>query len=112
MGEDTEDPEIAVLHPQGRLDLAGAPTLETLLSKAAATHRLCVVDLSQIAFLASVGIRALLHAARDLNARGGRLVLSGPTREVAKVLAVSGVAALLPIAPDLAEAIRLAKPDA
>ena len=112
MGEDTEDPEIAVLHPQGRLDLAGAPTLETLLSKAAATHRLCVVDLSQIAFLASVGIRALLHAARDLNARGGRLVLSGPTREVAKVLAVSGVAALLPIAPDRAEAIRLAKPDA
>lgn len=101
---------IAIVRPQGRLDLGGLAGLDKALADAA-RHNCCIVDLSGVAFLASVGIRSLIHAARDLNARGGRMVLLGPSHDVEKVLVVSGVSSLLPLVHGLDEAVRLAKAD-
>ena len=102
---------IAVVRPRGRLDLGGLAGLDTALADAAARHNCCIVDLSGVTFLASVGIRSLIHAARDLHSRGGRMVLLGPSHDVEKVLVVSGVSSLLPLVHGLDEAVRMAKAD-
>ena len=98
----------AVIRPQGRLDLNGVGNLDALLAEAAARNPRCIVDLSLVVFLSSVGIRALIHAARDLRAKGGGMVLLSPMQDVEKVLMVSGIAGLIPLARDLAEAIAMA----
>lgn len=41
-----------------------------------------IVDLSEVTFLASIGMRMLISAARALNNRGRRMVLLSPTPEV------------------------------
>jgi anti-anti-sigma factor len=59
------------------------------------------VDLSQVPFLASIGIRILLTNARVLRQRGGRMALLNPQSMVEEVLKVTGIESIIPIFHDL-----------
>lgn len=94
----------------GRLDVPGTDAISTKFTAFAATakHRI-VVDLSQVSFLASMGIRALIMNAKAQNQRGGRLVVFiGDNASVGQVLEGSGVDALIPVFTDMAEGQRAA----
>lgn len=90
---------------EGRMDLDGVRSIDAAFSaETAADKRTLVVDLSQVSFLASVGTRALLNAARAQAALGGRLVLAAPGPMVRKVLEATGVTQIVPTYPDVAAA--------
>jgi anti-anti-sigma factor len=68
-----------------------------------------VVDLSDLRFLASVGIRALIASAKEVQQRGGKMVLvvnSGST--VRMSLEATGVDELIPVFKDASEAEKAA----
>ena len=76
----------------GDLDMAGVGAVEKRL------FELCggdppqvIVDLSGVGFIGSFGIRMLLQAIKTISARGGRLVLSNPTKIVHSALDISGL---------------------
>jgi anti-anti-sigma factor len=82
----------------GRLDLEGTQSI----SFAATVRPLnVIVDLSAVSFLASIGIRMLLTAARAQASRGGKVILAAPQDSVRKVLEAAGVDQLVPITHDL-----------
>jgi anti-anti-sigma factor len=86
----------------GRLDSAGVEAIDHRLSALTATEAARVlVDLSQVSFLASIGIRSLLTNARALRKRGGRMALLSPQAVVEEVLKVTGIEAMIPIFHDL-----------
>jgi anti-anti-sigma factor len=88
----------------GRLDTAGAQQIDLPFTRLTATRpALIVVDLSQVSFLASMGIRTLLASAKALG-RGGRMVLANPQPLVQEVLKVAGIDELIPVYADLASA--------
>ncbi len=90
----------------GRLDSAGASAVEIPFSAAILpAGRSTAVDLSQVTFLASLGIRMLLTTARSLASKGGRLVIYGATPAVAEVLETSGIGEIVPVAMSEAEAL-------
>jgi anti-anti-sigma factor len=60
-----------------------------------------VVDLSQVGFLASIGIRTLMMAAKANRSKGGRLVLLNPGEMVRKVLTTCGADSVLTIFSEL-----------
>lgn len=89
----------------GRLDLEGTQSVEQKFSFAATIQPLnVIVDLSAVTFLASIGIRMLLTAARAQASRGGKMVLAAPQDPVRKVLEAAGVDQLVPISADVAAA--------
>ena len=88
----------------GRLDIAGAEAIALPLSTLAGAKQGLIVDMSGVSFIASIGIRHLVTAAKALSRRGGRLVLLNPTALVTEVLATSGLTDLLPIVKSQAEA--------
>jgi anti-sigma B factor antagonist len=51
-----------------------------------------------VSFLASIGIRILIMTARTLGSKGGRLVVYSPSEEVIRVLRVTGIDNIIPIA--------------
>ena len=55
-------------------------------------------------FLASIGIRTLLLAAKAVSGRGGKMVLVNPDANVTKVLEMAGIDSLIPICRSLDEA--------
>jgi anti-anti-sigma factor len=72
----------------GELDLASAPMFEDAVSPALRDGAELTLDLSNLAFLDSIGVRALFSVADAAGARGGEVVLANPTRTVANTLAL------------------------
>jgi len=96
----------------GRLDIVGVGAIETRFAGyCAGENPRILVDLSQVEFLASIGIRLLVLNAKSITSRGGRMVLLGPIPEVRTVLEVTGIPAIIPIYDGLesAEAVLLVK---
>jgi anti-anti-sigma factor len=82
----------------GKLDIIGAGEIETKFADHCKGERArVVVDLSEVEFLASIGIRLLTLTAKSIASRGGRMVLLNPVPEVHRVLDVTGIPAIIPI---------------
>jgi len=90
----------------GRLDTPGVDTIETRFA-AAAARKNALIDLSDVTFLASMGIRMLLSAARALKLSGHKLILFGAPSLVGETLEHAGLSQIVPIAPDEATALQL-----
>ena len=82
---------------RGRFDTTGAVLVELPFNKIATEKRAVIVDLSDVSFLASYGIRVLLVGAKIIKSKGGKLVVVCPENNVAKVLKTAGTDALLPM---------------
>ena len=70
----------------GDLDLASAPIFEDAVRSALHGEGDLTFDLSNLAFLDSIGVRALFSAADAVGAHGGQVVLASPNRTVANTL--------------------------
>jgi len=85
----------------GRMDLQGTQQIDQQFAFTTSTQPLrLAVDLSNVSFVASIGMRTLLTAARAQASRGGKMVLFGPTEMVRKVLMTAGVDTIVPIVDD------------
>ncbi len=92
----------------GRLDTTGAEEIVESFSQATGgRQRPAIVDLSEIEFMASRGIGVLVANGNRLLKAGHKLVLLNPQGLVESVLRTSRVDAVMPIAYDLDEAIRI-----
>jgi anti-sigma B factor antagonist len=107
MGIATEDLPGGILRVilDGRLDIEGAAAIDLRMNVIAGAHKAVLVDLGQVSFLGSMGLRALVSPARAIKNRGGKLVLCGPNEMVANVLKTSGIDTLIPVCGDLETAI-------
>lgn len=72
----------------GDLDAHSSATFESALSSAGGT---VVVDLSEVPFADSSGLRVILALHRRLEASDGRLVIRAPSRRVDRLLTVTGL---------------------
>jgi len=73
------DPDCTCVHVVGELDMATAPQLELTLRDALAQPRLVVLDLSDLAFIDTAGVHAIVNATLHAREQGRRLVvLRGP----------------------------------
>jgi len=105
------DNDIRFLKLNGKLDIAGTGEIETqFASYCSGENARVVVDLSDVDFLASVGIRFLTLTAKAIASRGGKMVLLNPTPEVYSVLEVTGIPSVIPVYShfESAEAVLLA----
>ncbi len=85
----------------GRLDVNGALEIDDPFRDAVAGKKHVVVDLAEVSFLASLGIRTLVSGAKAASSNGGKLVVLAPQRNVEKVLRESNIDTLIPIIRDL-----------
>jgi anti-anti-sigma factor len=91
----------------GRLDINGAAMAEIPISLAAKNCRRLVIDMSEVSYVASLGVRHLVMAAKTVGRGGGMLVLFSVTAPVAEVLETMGITDLIPIAATEAAALEL-----
>ncbi len=88
----------AVVSPRGRVDATTSSQLERALREPIAAGRCSVlVDLAQTTYISSSGLRVLLVAAKELNRRGGSLLLCCAQPGVSRVLRMTGFAEIFPL---------------
>ena len=89
----------------GRLDIEGAAAVDLPMNVIAGSRKAVLVDLRNVSFLGSMGLRALVAPARAIKSRGGKIVLFGPNESVEKVLKTSGIDTLIPVHHELQSAL-------
>jgi anti-sigma B factor antagonist len=94
----------------GKLDIAGAQIVELPMATVSGAKCNVVIDMVGVDFIASIGIRHLVIAAKTVARNSRRLILLSPNALVTDVLMTSGLQDLLPIARSDDEAKTLLTP--
>jgi anti-anti-sigma factor len=93
----------------GRMDIEGALSVDERFKVLSRLRRSLVVDLAELTFMASMGLRTLVMAARSLADLGGKMTLANPQPNVEKVLETSGIGEMIGVHPSLESAIAALK---
>jgi len=103
-----KDDQVTHLALVGRLDALGVQKIELHFTALTASRRKpAVVDLAEVTFLSSLGVRILLGSARALAAHGTKLVLVNPQPQVLQVLQLGQIVAIIPVETDVPAAFAL-----
>lgn len=98
--------DVVIAKLAGRLDSSSAPSAEEQLTRllGGASPRL-VVDLSQLDYISSAGLRVLLLVARKVQQAHGKLVMFGLSPGVREVFSISGFDTIFVIRDDAGAAL-------
>ena len=89
---------IITLHAAGPVDGNTAATLqEPLLAAAADPSATVCLDLAQVPYMSSAGLRVLLLAAKALRTRGERLQLAHVPPHIQNVLGIAGFTSFMDV---------------
>lgn len=90
-----------VLSVSGELDLASSPMLEEQVERAVAgAPAVVIIDLRQLEFMDSTGLSVLIRAHQRAQEHGHRLAIVNGSRQVRRLLSLTGVADRLTIVDD------------
>jgi|SRR5262245_15205705 len=89
---------VVVIHAVGAVDSTTAPMLqEPLLQAAESPSGALQLDLAQVSFLSSAGMRVLLLAAKALQKRGERLRLLNVPQQIHSLLNLAGFTSFIDV---------------
>jgi anti-anti-sigma factor len=106
----TLTPSLTKITLVGQMNAAGAQKIDLSFNVTVGASQNVLVDMTEVDFLASMGIRTLVVGAKALNRRGGRMVIMKPTPDVEQVLIASGIDSLISIVHAQDEALALLAP--
>lgn len=89
----------------GRMDIEGSAAIDLRMNVVAGTAKKLLVDMQNVSFLGSMGLRSLVLPAQAVSRRGGKVVLFAPPKMVEDVLRASNIQAIIPIHHDMVEAL-------
>lgn len=96
---------IRLIKLTGRLDIMGVNEVELKFTAyCSGENPRVIVDLSEVDYLASIGIRLLMLNAKSIASRGGKIVIISPIPEVQNVLEITGIPSIIPIYSQLESA--------
>jgi anti-anti-sigma factor len=94
----------------GRLDTPGVDAVETRLTAHLVPRGArAMIDLSQVTFIGSGGIRMFITIARALGRKGGKLVLYGAQPLVAQVFDTTSLNEIVPVRADATAAATVVR---
>jgi len=92
----------------GRLDTSSVDRLEvSFVAGIVPKGQNTIVDLSEVSFMASLGIRMLLSVARALSRQGAKFVLYGASDAIMDIIETTALSTIIPVAPTEADALAV-----
>lgn len=100
--ESTVD-DVLHVHLGGEFDVSEADWVEETLSAAAPHHRRMEVDLSDVSFIDSAGLRALVTLKQRAGLIGLVMSYANPSEEVCRTLKAAGIDELVELSPPVSD---------
>lgn len=103
----TTDTGVDVVRLSGRLNMASAPDLATLVGdRVRDGHTRIVVDMSGVEFMDSSGLGVLVACLKQTREAGGDLRLAAPSPQVSTVLDLTNLSTIMRPADSVAAAVE------
>jgi anti-sigma B factor antagonist len=100
LSQEIVDGDIYKMSLHGALDIAGSAQVDPQFQMAVAKQRKLIVDIAEVDFLASIGIRTLVKSAKGLAEKGGRMAVYGAQEAPKRVLESTGVDRIIMLVED------------
>lgn len=84
----------------GKLDLKGAEQIDLKFSALASSRPRVAIDLTDVDYIASMGVRTLMMSGRAAAKRGNKVVIFGACENVHKVITTCGLDEVIPMTAD------------
>jgi anti-sigma B factor antagonist len=98
--------QVSVMAVTGRVDSATAPELENALKKLVEAEKTQIVlDLKNVEYMSSAGLRAMVSTLKAVKRVNGDLRLASPSPRVEEVLRLAGLTSIFSIHPTRDEAV-------
>jgi anti-sigma B factor antagonist len=81
---------VALIELKGDIDGSSAPLVQADILSVAAPNLKMILDLSQVSYLSSAGLRMLLSVYRQMSAQDGQVILVGLIEEIQDTMSVTG----------------------
>ena len=95
--ETSREEEKLCLKVKGRLDTMTSPQLDKEVETNLKGTELLTMDLSELDYVSSAGLRVLLSAHKSMKKQGGSMVVRGVNEEVQEVFTITGFSEILTI---------------
>lgn len=82
--------DIVYITIQGSIDSNTAGELQSRILEELASRNQVIMDLTEVDFLSSAGLRILLMLYRQLNAHGGKVLLVNVSEEICDIMSMTG----------------------
>ncbi len=99
------DGDITRVILDGRLDIEGAAAIDLPMNVTAGSARYLLIDMRNVSFIGSMGLRSIVIPAKNVHRRGGKVALLGPVPMVEEVLKASKIDEVIPIFHNLDAAL-------
>lgn len=97
--------DVMVVTVSGRVDSVTAGTLDSQLARIAREHNKIVLDLSNVSYLSSAGVRAIVRMLQSAQKSGGGVKLAHLPGNVVEVLQTVGMMGMLQVYPSVDAAV-------
>ena len=104
------DGETLTLCLAGRLDKLTGPTFDAEFRASSPGFKETVLDISELGYLSSAGLRSLIMASNQMKKQGGVLTVKNPTPDVMDVFEMTNFGRLIRIVKDEEGAPEVEKP--
>jgi len=99
--------DVFVLHVKGRLDVVSSPIVEKRILEAINEgHKHLLLEIAEVSYLSSSGMRMLLSIAKKLRTSSGKLAICNLSTNVLDVLKMAGFDHILQLFKTEEEALR------
>ena len=96
----------SVVTASGRVDSNTAPTFEGALKDVIeGGQRNVVLELTEVEFMSSAGLRAMVSSLKACKGGGGSLVVAAPSNRVVEVMQLAGLTSLFSVFDDVTAAV-------
>mgnify|MGYP001766764871 FL=1 len=101
---------VQVVSINGELDSTTTPAVQEKIIVLAAPEARILLDMSQVQYMSSAGLRMFLLMYRTVVGKGGKVVLVGLSSDLADTMAMTGFLDFFTCVPTLGEGIALLTP--
>jgi anti-sigma B factor antagonist len=105
----TAQDDISVLEVAGDIDSKTAPEFEKSARLATEQNQKVAIDLSQVGFMSSAGLRVLLMVYRNIKTQNGKVVLVGVSEDIQDVMSTTGFINFFSITEKLDDGLNILK---
>lgn len=104
-----QEGDIYIIILEGRLDAATTPVVEKKLAALLDIAKKIVVDLTDIVYLSSAGMRLLISMTKKLHGKGGEVCFFGMSDDVLEIIKMAGFERILKITKTRNDALKSLK---
>lgn len=98
---------ILIIKVNGSIDSNTAPEIQEKIFEASADSKNVIIDLSEVDFVSSAGLRVILMIYRQIKSKDGKVVLVGVSEEIRDVMTVTGFANFFEMVDSIENALKL-----